>query len=1620
MAGPIQFQTINESDFGAGIDQQSAENKVQPGHVESLVNMDPQSNGQLNRRKGSQSHIGPVPFRVHSIKQTPDNKLTVTLAGGIDLSEVASVPLVLTGSSTIPEFAGAGTNWYTGFKADSRKKVAPLSTSTFVFTAAEHGQPYSNTLPILVDVFQSQDPLLNDNLRVYPDSTVLDFTTGELAITVTNQTEDELPLFFSFRSLQDPGIVYVSNQLVTSAATHGLVNTNLGIRTFFVSTTEIKELVPDAIQVSALGDVTVSVSQPASYLVAIIANPLANQATGQVPAESEHQIDLGALGQFNEVIVALDNGDGSKDLVFPDSIEYSVATGNTVVSFQNEGPARSFTCFWESRNLALNVLTLDSHTTTSTQIIDSLPQLVLFGLDHELVYASTAEERAGWVHHIDSYKAAGEQFLVAGLGGNFFKDSQTVHFLGYPNLRTRVTSRTFIGPAISDYATSRTRGNLITDAGGNGWITATRVSYDTSTGYSVYTCPLDSYTLTDGAILSGDVLTVTGGSFSRHNGSFVIGLVEFLSDSVVFYVSNPNMNSDYQDDGCAARVGVFADRIPVQSTNLTALDVLTSDAVSGLKVVANGGSFLIVDGTTESSELPAGLLLLGKRNTSRLSLRNSLGTPSVEGLVVGDMLTITGELIKTQIISIDTSTSSIEVDRAIAIQDSSANEQTISILGRWLPIESPNPAISTTGLDVNLHPITSSSMAGDNLYLTDGQSNVLKITGENVYDAGLPRWQVQAFLTMDEAPTVAPIGLIPVNLDLSYSQDSTSGAISTVLLTTPKQSVTYRYYYRLNSIDENDNLIASAVVGSNETYVQLTRPAQIRHKLIGLPPTIGLLNASRFEIEIYRTLPDLAAPFYKIATVPLADSQYVEFVDATPDTALSENDGIAINFTGIELPTALSDPLPARHITSLGNRTVFANLTGRPKVDLSFRGKETSLLSVSDFDQMELLLRKNNIDNAVSLDVNNRLSLRTTELFDKVVLTNDAGNVKITGLTHPLSIGDIVYLFKKKQDNVIVPTSGIVGDTLTKSAHGLINGQQVFLDSQPTAINPLLTTRQIGVAVTPYSVQVLTSNTFKLKNSSGSVISFTSSGTSGSLTVVPNPAPNLRYQGWHQVIGSNNSDSVTLNLAFSDSTEADVDTCASITDTIPVYIGPSDCGILEDAATNLVNAADSVLSRISKAINAVQHFATNPWVLASAGGDIEGPVLRTEFRNCQSAIPEIVIPDTTSTKYQVFGNGILRDANASVGAKKNIYPSRLVFSYPNFPDMVDDPEVESGSQSPNVIDVNSNDGQPITKVLPFFGTSSFGAAMKDTVLAVFKTNSIYLVNLAEKAAGRNPVQRIDSRGMGLDIEGSAAPTKDGIMFLNTSGAFRLTESLRLEYTGQRIERLFKKLGTKQSTLAFGHHSSLDQQWKCSVLLPGETRPDTALVYCHTRESEGNVQGRATMGAWTRYSGQDAIGWANLDSDEFRAGTKGQVAITLKTGTSVDFSDSGKAFPSRVLMAAKDFGDGGIRKLVSYCVVKYRQVGDMLNTVVTAATDMRDRFLELDNFSIDVKETTDGLSDINSVDKINTVRYSVPERKAVFIQLAIENNQLNEPLEITEVSYRVAALTDKGIGQAKKL
>ena len=137
------------------------------------------------------------------------------------------------------------------------------------------------------------------------------------------------------------------------------------------------------------------------------------------------------------------------------------------------------------------------------------------------------------------------------------------------------------------------------------------------------------------------------------------------------------------------------------------------------------------------------------------------------------------------------------------------------------------------------------------------------------------------------------------------------------------------------------------------------------------------------------------------------------------------------------------------------------------------------------------------------------------------------------------------------------------------------------------------------------------------------------------------------------------------------------------------------------------------------------------------------------------------------------------------------FPSRILISYPNYPEIFDNPAAAQDNQSVSAVDINTADGQEITAIVPFFGSSAFGAAMQSGVVVVFKSNSIYLVDLSEKAKGNNAVQKIESAGLGCTAPGSVCPTKDGIIFANESGMYRLKRDLTVEYVGRRMERIWQ-------------------------------------------------------------------------------------------------------------------------------------------------------------------------------------------------------------------------------------
>jgi hypothetical protein len=363
------------------------------------------------------------------------------------------------------------------------------------------------------------------------------------------------------------------------------------------------------------------------------------------------------------------------------------------------------------------------------------------------------------------------------------------------------------------------------------------------------------------------------------------------------------------------------------------------------------------------------------------------------------------------------------------------------------------------------------------------------------------------------------------------------------------------------------------------------------------------------------------------------------------------------------------------------------------------------------------------------------------------------------------------------------------------------------------------------------------------------------------------------------------------------------------------------------------------------------------------------------------------------------------------------YPSRLAVSYDNYPEIFDNIWTVDTDGSASAIDINSADGQEITGIIPFFGESAFGAALQSGVLVVFKQNSIYLVDLGAKAAGQNAVQRLETQGLGCTAPYSIAPTKDGIAFANDSGIYVLRRNQRIEYLGRFMERNWQeKVDKSFLDIVQGHHYSVGRQYKLSVPMVEDSTSSYAensqvYVYNHTGEADGET------GGWARYTNHPATGWANLFQDAFYANVNGSVLRLRNLGEQTDYRDGSSAIESILEARATSFGNTGIRKVVSNCIVHYRTAENSSGTKVYFAPDLYSEYDESTNFSIKTKSAIQDNLSSSQAQAIVSVMHSLVRRRCIYMSVKIINSVKDENVEVAGMSFMVGGLSPGGIKQA---
>lgn len=1383
---------------------------------------------------------------------------------------------------------------------------------------------------------------------------------------------------------------------------------------------------------------------------------------------------------------------GTKELVYPDSAVFDSTLKEYTLTFQNPAAtARNFIVYYSYGSVRSNRLeVIDSSVTVDGT--DTNPQLTIWGLVQQEIYPTKFAREGWVNHIDIYRQPGEERVVAGLGGNEFavreFQEAASAYLYPtlVPNLSGRVSSSVILGPTF--YATgdtpARTRGYITADGSGTNWVTCTAITYNPGTGLTDYTLTVPNKQVLNSAgvptslgsvITTDDFLLIQGAGYTRHEGEFPIQAVSDGVNSITISVQLPDNSSDYNDSGLAAEVGIFTDTLPLSAiSSFIPEDVLLSSAlgVAPLIVTSSSGSSVTCRGNANVQEVPAGVLITGQRTSSVVPLRtsNPNGVPSVTNLVRGDMVsyTSTARQLRCQVvnsssnntgsvasgiltytsgdtsnilpgqkllllnagactgvatvISVDSTTQvttdlttscvscivagyTVQLDEEFTWSELPGDATEFQVEERWIPIEAPDdsfnltPSTHTRYFDTNSYsdqPYARSCMVTDSLFLSNYSDPVYKIDGTSMYRAGLPAWQPGLFLTQETSNTTPrivisnriityssspvnaggyiPIGVNNVNTLPVGTLVRISGSTETYTVTSYQEVVAgtsynilfdraldssvsatgtiaeiadFHYYFRLNAVDANQNVIASAAVQSSDYVVELTADAGINIKLVGLP-VFDTYDYARLEVQIYRTKQGQAAPFYLVTTIPMSFNNttgYIQYLDSFADSDLTQLDPVQSVLAGKEIGTNWSGPLRAKHVTSVGNRLYLANLVGTPTLDLQMVGNAN--LANSDIAGGTLLFRRDDTDPGTTTDMTNRVKYEWKNGF--------------TGDASAFSIGTNQFSFT------------------TSGSTGCSPGDWIYLTYSTVA-------------------------------------------TTGRL---------LTYCGWWQVAACTGT-TVTVNLtgAAASSTYPDKYTVATATADVPVLLGvDGSLGMIDGDIFDTFSA----MRRMGLAISATQRMVDislvpdfTPWLITRSGNDVT-PAGRLVVHQPNITTQTISITPVFSN-YSLFINQIKRLTSTATSASTPAYPSRIMASFENYPEIFDSPEVVLDVDSNSAIDVNSADGQEITGIITFFGDATFIAAQQAAIIVVFKTNSIYLINLDEKLAGRNPVQKIETEGLGCTAPYSIAATKKGILFANHSGMYCLRKDLTLDYLGKFMERNWvERVDLTNLLVAQGHHYGVGRMYKLSVPIADTINPATGyvensevFVYNHTAEDTLSTAGNTVLmnrtGAWGRYDNHPATGWVNFNSDAFFASTHGRVFKLRSTGLTSDFRDDAGPVDMVVDSRFNDFGNPGIRKIVDKVIISYRTGQTATGTLLSYAIDTEREYTPTTPFQLTIPAVTTGTDDFVSRKVVN-VRHSVGRRKCIYMAIRIENGMIDENIEIANIEYVVGGLTAKGITEA---
>lgn len=834
--------------------------------------------------------------------------------------------------------------------------------------------------------------------------------------------------------------------------------------------------------------------------------------------------------------------------------------------------------------------------------------------------------------------------------------------------------------------------------------------------------------------------------------------------------------------------------------------------------------------------------------------------------------------------------------------------------------------------------------------------------------------------------------------------------------------VQYEYFLRLELLDSNGNLVVSASAGSKDLVVRLTKPSKVHIKGFVISPDIENVDYSALNIAVYRrnrTAYNAAAasgsgafiPFAKVGVLPLSaysSSTYVDFIDAIADVALTDQDADPIVDPVGEIGETRSGPLKAASVTTMNNQTIYSNLTGDKSLSLGIHGATTEPQLLA---QPTWTIAYSGGTQAFTV-APVAAADTVTEIATNYVFTITAGGAAAIGDTY--TNNGITF-------TVTATLAG--GTSLYAYGKGAPAASGNLARASGSGTNPIAFS---AVATPATSTMVFT-------------LAGDETSTTGSWIYVYNCNPTklangTAWLGWWKVVSAtyhltNHTDIVVTNYS--------APTSIAALDTASVAAG--DLKILHIAGT-AVPLADTIasynLGQVATIGDTVQrmfpfHFASaitaalrDKGIYARAGGDFVLGFMKVHG----DLLTSLTVPATTLPAGMViFGNGVNMTASGSgtagiVTARRVSYPSRVIMSMPQYPEVFQDVEASSSKTFPTMININPDDGEPVTMCIPFLGSATFGAAQYSNVLVCFKPHSIYIVDVQALYSG-NPsyFQRLSTRGLGCEAPSSVCNSKDGLFFANSSGIYMLDTQFQVQYVGHKMERLWESTLVDQNSLDHmcACNYVVDRRYRLSVptITGTDHQTDTVFSFKYGEDNQNQY-----AGAWTRYNNIYATGYATRSNRYFFATDQGYVGEWLRTAGSTDHHDAGEAITMEVTFRAMDFSLPTVRKMIKFFTffLESREDSAAGDIEVYAATDLSKNFVLLDSYNLHGSEAA-SITDIGDQyhNKVDRVAFSPQIARATWIQVKLVALRLRAGLQVNKLVYRIAAQRTRGEAEAKQ-